>query len=503
MAHKEQWGSRLGFLLSAVGSAVGLGNIWRFPYQAYENGGGAFLIPYFIAALTAGIPLLILDFSIGHKYRCSVPTIYKKISQQGGGRSWEWLGWFQVLCGVLIATFYSVILSWVFYYLILSFTKGWGDNCEVFFYHEFLKISQSPFEWGAPSIKIIALTALVWFFIWAIVHLGVHKGIEKAGKIFMPLLAFIMIFLMIYQLFLPGSIRGVEAFFKPDFQRLKDINIWITAYGQIFFSMSLGIGTMITYTSYLSKKSDITNNAFLAAFMDCTFSIVSGILIFATLGTMSLLNGVEINEVVQGGPALTFVTLPYLFNKMPGAFFIGPLFFISLAVAGITSVISLIEPLLCALSERTKITRQIGVTLICIFGFLFSTIFTFPSGIYTLDIVDYFSSHIGMILGGLLNLILFAWIRNPRILADHANKVSDFKIGKIWIFCISVLTPFILIIMMFLNLNTLFSEDRYENYSQGALFLFGWTSMGIMVLLAHLLKAVSSRHRRSHITQKN
>ena len=134
MAKKEQWGSRLGFLLSAVGSAVGLGNIWRFPYQAYENGGGAFLIPYFIAALTAGIPLIIFEFAIGHRMRSSLPTIFRRLSKRHGYRNWEWIGWFQPLLAIFIATFYAVILSWVFYYIGLSFTNGWGSNCETFFF---------------------------------------------------------------------------------------------------------------------------------------------------------------------------------------------------------------------------------------------------------------------------------------------------------------------------------------------------------------------------------
>ena len=163
MAKREQWGSRIGFLLSAVGSAVGLGNIWRFPYQAYENGGGAFLIPYFIAALTAGIPLVLFEFSLGHRMRAGLPTIFRRLSKRNGYRNWEWIGWFQPLLAIFIAAFYAVILSWVFYYIGLSFTLGWGADSGRFFFKNFLNVSDSPFEFVSVNAVVLALTACVWF----------------------------------------------------------------------------------------------------------------------------------------------------------------------------------------------------------------------------------------------------------------------------------------------------------------------------------------------------
>lgn len=501
MAKKEQWGSRLGFLLSAVGSAVGLGNIWRFPYQAYENGGGAFLIPYFIAALTAGIPLIIFEFAIGHRMRSSLPTIFQRLSKRRGYRNWEWIGWFQPLLAIFIATFYAVILSWVFYYIGLSFTNGWGSNCETFFFDEFLQTSPSPFAFGQINPVILLLTALIWFLIWIIVFRGIRKGIELAGKIFMPVLAVLMLILMFHQIFQPGAAIGLDALFKPDFKRLSDINLWIRAYGQVFFSMSLGVGTMITYASYLPKESDIVNNAFLTGLLDCAFSLVSGIMIFATLGSMALMQNAAIQDVVQGGPSLTFVTIPQVLNRMPASHIFGPLFFISLAIAGLSSIISLIEPLLSAMIERLKISRKKGVTVICLAGFVFSTLFTFRSGILTLDIADFFSSNFGMLTGGLSELILVCWILKPDFLAEHANLTSDFKVGTFWKLCVSFLTPVILFIILAMNISQAFAPagENYGGYTFTELFVFGWLMMGILIILSLIIQNLSSKRTKEII----
>lgn len=501
MAKKEQWSSRAGFLLSAVGSAVGLGNIWRFPYQAYENGGGAFLIPYFVAVLTAGIPLMVFEFSLGHRMRSSLPTIFQRLSKRRGYRSWEWIGWFQPLLALFIATFYAVILSWVFYYLGLSFFCGWGDRCESFFFAEFLQTSSSPFEFGGINPVIWLLTAFIWFLIWLIVFRGIRRGIERVGKIFMPILAVLILILMVYQLFQPGAAAGLDALFKPDFKRLTDINLWIHAYGQVFFSMSLGFGTMITYASYLPKESDIVNNAFLTGLLDCAFSLVSGILIFSTLGSMAFLQNSAIAEVVQGGPSLTFVTIPEVLNRMPAAPLFGPLFFISLAIAGLSSVISLIEPMLSALTDRFAVSRRKGATVIALAGCAFSTLFTFRSGILTLDIADFFASNFGILTGGLSELILTCWILKPDFLAEHANLTSDFRVGRLWKLCVSFLTPFILFIILSMNISQAFAPvgENYGGYSFSALFVFGWLTMGALIVLSQIIQYLSGKRTRVFI----
>ena len=348
---------------------------------------------------------------------------------------------------------------------------------------------------------MLALTACVWFVSWLIVFRGIKSGVEIAGKIFMPLLAVMMVILMFHQVTLPGAAAGLNALFEPDFQKLTDINIWISAYGQVFFSMSLGVGAMITYASYLPKESDVTNNAFLTGLLDTAFSLISGIMIFATLGAMAAAQGVTVQDVVQGGPALTFVTVPEALNGMSGARIFGPLFFLSLSIAGMTSIISLLEPLTAAMTERLKISRRKSVSVICAAGFLLSILYTFRSGLLTLDIADYFSGNFGMLAGGLCELILVCWILKPDFLSDHANRTSDFKIGSVWKFCISALTPLVLIVMLSTNIAGLFSSSlpNYGDYSSAALFVFGWLMMALLVLFAAIARKFSTERAKETI----
>ena len=176
--NREQWGSKIGFILAAVGSAVGLGNIWRFPYVAYANGGGAFLIPYFFAIFTAGIPLLILEYSMGHKYRGSTPLAVARASKK-----WEWIGWWPTITSAFIVAYYSIILSWAINYFVLSFKKGWGSDSNAFFHNDFLHLSKSPFELNGVIWYVLLGVAVIWIINWIVCYKGVKKGIEKINKI--------------------------------------------------------------------------------------------------------------------------------------------------------------------------------------------------------------------------------------------------------------------------------------------------------------------------------
>ncbi|MDY6954524.1 MAG: sodium-dependent transporter, partial [Thermodesulfobacteriota bacterium] len=210
---REQWKSQLGFLLAAVGSAIGLGNIWRFSYMAYDNGGGAFLIPYVVALLTAGIPLLILEFGIGHERIGSAPLAYAKIR-----RKWEWLGWWAVtfvMFGVVL--YYIVVIAWCLNFFFLSFNLGWGNDPNAFFFNDFLSVSKAPSEIGAIRPPIFTALAVIWFLNWLIVYRGVRKGIELANKIFMPLLFLLTAVLVFWSLTLDGAIDGLKAYLTPDF----------------------------------------------------------------------------------------------------------------------------------------------------------------------------------------------------------------------------------------------------------------------------------------------
>ncbi|MCS5423226.1 sodium-dependent transporter, partial [Psychrilyobacter sp. S5] len=219
---RGQWGSRSGFVLAAIGSAIGLGNIWRFPYVAASNGGGAFLIPYLVALFTAGIPILILEFAMGHKIRSSVPGVFAKLN-----RKYEALGWFQTFISFFIATYYVVIIGWSFSYLFFAFTGAWGTDTKAFLFGDYLQLTDSPMNLGGLNLKVAAPLILVWGINYTIIRLGVKNGLEKANKVFMPLLVVALLVIVVRGVTLPGAMAGLDYFFTPDFSKLTDPKVWL------------------------------------------------------------------------------------------------------------------------------------------------------------------------------------------------------------------------------------------------------------------------------------
>src|SRR5690625_1157363 len=257
MQGRGQWGTRAGFILAALGSAIGLGNIWRFPYVAYDNGGGAFFIPYLVALLTAGIPILIMEYSMGHKYRGSAPLTFRRINKHS-----EFIGWWGVFVAFVISTYYSVIVAWSISYSIFAIDLSWTKDTQSFFINDYLQLAD-PGDFGGFVPGVFIPLLIVWVIVLGILYRGVRRGIEIANRVMIPTLIVIFLILVIRAITLPGAIDGLEAFFKPDFSEIMNGTVWVAAYGQIFFSLSIAFAIMITYSSYLSKDSDLTNNAFI------------------------------------------------------------------------------------------------------------------------------------------------------------------------------------------------------------------------------------------------
>lgn len=310
---RETFSGRRAFILAAIGSAVGLGNIWRFPYTTYENGGGAFIIPYLIALLTAGIPLLFLDYAIGHRHRGGAPLSYRRFSSH-----FEVFGWWQMMVNVIIGLYYAVVLGWAASYTYFSFTGAWGDKPIDFFIGEFLKMGDIKngisFEFvGMVTAPLIAM----WIVALGVLSMGVQKGIAKVSSILMPVLVVMFMALVIYSLFLPGAAKGLDALFTPDWTKLSNPSVWIAAYGQIFFSLSIGFGIMVTYASYLKKESDLTGSGLVVGFANSSFEVLAGIGVFAALGFIATAQGQEVSEVAKGGIGLAFFAFPTIINKAP------------------------------------------------------------------------------------------------------------------------------------------------------------------------------------------
>ena len=491
---REQWKSQLGFLLAAVGSAIGLGNIWRFSYMAYSYGGGAFLIPYITALLTAGIPLLILEFAVGHERIGSAPLAYAKIK-----KNWEWLGWWAVTFVMFgIVLYYVVIISWCLNFFVLSFNFGWGSDPDSFFFNEFLAVSKSPAEIGNVRFSILVGVVVVWFINWLILYRGIQKGVELANRIFMPLLFILTAILVFWSLSLDGAILGIKAYLTPDFSKITSPKVWIDAYSQIFFTLSLGFGIMIAYASYLPAKTNISRNALLIAFINSGFSIFAGFAVFSVLGFMATSQGQPIAEIVSQSIGLAFVAYPKAVSLMPGGNLFGAMFFLSLVAAGISSSISIIEAFTSAMVDKFGVNRKTFVTLISILGFLGSIIFTTEAGLLWLDIVDHFLTHYGLVVVGIAECILVGWFFRLKILRNHINKISSIKLGLWWDILIKYFVPLVLGIIVIWDLYNELKEP-YGGYSWASLFSIGidWVLLTLIAAFAIAMRPWKTEHHKS------
>lgn len=474
---RETFSGRRAFILAAIGSAVGLGNIWRFPYTTYENGGGAFIIPYLIALFTAGIPLLFLDYAIGHRHRGGAPLSYRRFSPH-----FEVFGWWQMMVNVIIGLYYAVVLGWAASYTYFSFTVAWGDKPIDFFISEFLKMGDIKngisFEFvGMVTAPLIAM----WIVALGVLSMGVQKGIAKVSSVLMPVLVVMFMALVIYSLFLPGAAKGLDALFTPDWSKLSNPSVWIAAYGQIFFSLSIGFGIMVTYASYLKKQSDLTGSGLVVGFANSSFEVLAGIGVFAALGFIATAQGQEVSEVAKGGIGLAFFAFPTIINKAPFGEVLGVLFFGSLTFAALTSFISVIEVIISAIQDKIRISRGkvtfiVGVPMMIVSVILFGT----TTGLPMLDVFDKFVNYFGIVAVAFASLIAIVANEKLGLLGNHLNETSSFKVGFFWRLCI-VLTSGVLAFMLFSEGAKVFSEG-YESYPNWFVNTFGW-GMSISLLV--------------------
>lgn len=484
---REHWRGRPQFLLAAIGSAVGLGNIWRFPYVAYDNGGGAFLIPYFVALLTAGIPLMMLEYALGVRMQAGPPVAFAKIK-----KGLEWIGWWSILAAFVIITYYAVIMAWCWNYLYHSFTLAWGDNAGEFFITEVLQRSGGPGELG--GIVPAVLIGLV--ITWGVVYWIIHKGIGRVGKVVMatvPIPIILLAILVVRGITLPGAAEGLNFYLSPDFSKLLDPHVWLAAYGQIFFSLSLAMGIMIVYASYLPKRSDVTNNAFITSFANCGTSFFAGFAVFSTLGYLAHATGVDVSEVAGAGPGLAFVTIPTAISKLPvAAAFFGAIFFLTLLTLAVDSLFSLVEADVTAVMDKWGFRRSRVTFLICLLACIIGLLFSTQAGLYWLDIVDHWISNYALAAIGLAEVIVIGYIFGAKSFRKFINSVSEVKVGVWWDIMIIVITPIILGATIVLSLYKEFSKP-YEGYPQWALTAGGWVVVIGILILSFILIVVKRR----------
>ena len=434
------WSSRFAFVLAAAGSAVGLGNIWKFPYMAGENGGGAFVLLYLICIALFGLPVLMSEVLLGRRGRRSpVNTMTILAKDEGRSSQWSLLGLLGLLAGFLILSYYSVIAGWALSYVVDTASGTFsGASAE---------------QAGAVFDNLISnpQRLLFWHTLFMLLTMivvvrGVSKGLEVAVRILMPALFLLIIVMIIYAMFHGDFFAGLKFLFEPDFSKLSP-GVLLKAMGQAFFSLSLGMGAIMMYGSYLPKDASIATTSFQVAIADTLVAILAGLAIFPIV----FANGLEAGQ----GPGLIFNTLPIAFGQMTGGLLFGTIFFILLVFAAWTSAISLIEPAVAWLIEKFSFSRLVS-SIICGFvawtvglGTVFSfnnwkkiEVFngTFLEGKSFFDLLDYLTSNIMLPLGGILICIFAAWFMTEQSRRDEL-KIKHEGAYKLWRFLARYVTP--------------------------------------------------------------
>lgn len=485
---RESFTGRTAFILVAVGSAVGLGNIWRFPYVTYENGGGAFLIPYLVALLTAGLPILLFDYAIGYRFRGSPPLAFKRLHPKA-----EAIGWFQVGISFLIGIYYAAIVAWAAMYTWFSLNQAWGDDAAGFFTGEYLQYDEGGTGGSGISVDFVAQVGWPLIVVWLILLLalaaGVRKGITKVSLIGLPVLLVMFVVLVGYSLTLEGATDGLNALFSPEWSALASPTVWIQAYGQIFFSLSVGFGIMVTYASYLKRKSNASGSGLVVGFANSSFEMLAAIGVFAALGFLAA--GAPVGEVADSGLGLAFIAFPTIISEAPASALLGVLFFGSLTIAGLTSLISIMEVVVSSVKDKTGWSRPVSVAVAGGSSAVISVVLIGGvSGLTILDVVDAFSNNIGIVGAALVAVFMVTWVfRRMDVLADGLNAYGSFRVGPIWKALIGIVLPVVLVYLLILDVADKV-RNGYEGYDSWVLGTFGWGALALMLVLAVAMSLV-------------
>lgn len=424
---------KLAVVAAAAGSAVGLGNIWKFPYELGQHGGAAFLIVYLLFVLLLGMPVMLSEFMIGRMGQSDAVSSFEKLAP---GRKWWLVGLMGVLTSFLIMGFYSVVAGWTFEYIFQAIGNQFANR-------DAAELTRVFTEFHTDTWR-----PLLWMFIFmllsaVIIILGVKNGIENSTKFMMPLLLIIIIALGLRAITLPGGAEGLKFLFRPDFSKINS-EVILGAMGQAFFSLSLGMGCMITYGSYISRKNHLSHTVVEVTALDTMISILASIAIFPAVFSFGIDPG--------KGPQLVFITLPNVFAQMPGGYFWSILFFILLGVAALTSAISLMEVVVAYLTERLSLKRITATVLVFIGIMIFGVMASFSFGIWKdvtvfnmgfFDLFDNVTSRFLMPVGGLLIALFAGWVLDSKVVRNEISAQGKFntRYFNVYVFLIKYVTP--------------------------------------------------------------
>jgi NSS family neurotransmitter:Na+ symporter len=422
--------SKIGVVAAAAGSAVGLGNIWRFPSQTADGGGAIFIFIYIACILFFGIPVMMSEFIIGRSARANTAGAFHILAP---GTQWKWIGRLGVLTGFIIMGFYMVVAGWTLIYFLQSIT-GNLHTVNDFSIH-FTNILNDPLK---QSVWMIVFSFLTSFFILS----GVRKGIEKSAKIFMPILFLLLIILAIRSITLEGAIQGLNFLFKPNMEHVKQ-TVFLDAMGQAFFSLSIGMGCLITYGSYFNKSINLTKTAVQVSILDTLVAVLSGVIIFPAAFALTSSPDTIVDELVTGGPGLLFITIPELLNQMPASMAWSALFFCLLALAALTSTISLMEVVTVYLFEEYKISRRKSTIFVTLGVIILGIISSYSSVFF--NILDMASAKYMLPIGGLFISIFVGWYLKQQLVTAQITNEGKLRFGvgfiKFYIFLLRFIAP--------------------------------------------------------------
>lgn len=443
---RVSFGSKIGAILVAAGSAVGLGNIWRFPYEAGNHGGAAFILVYLACVFVLGMPIMIAEFTVGRRAKASTGRAFGLLANNG---KWNCIGMLGVLAGLLILGYYSVVAGWTLEYIVSSVTNGFADKKPEDFVVAFQEFSQDPFR---PIVWLLAFLLFTHY----IVIKGVKDGIEKSSKILMPVLFILIVVLAICSMTLPNANKGLEFLLKPDFSKVN-ADVFLGAMGQAFFSLSLGMGCLSTYASYFGSDTRLGKTALSVGVIDTFVAILAGLIIFPAAFSV----GIQ----PDAGPSLIFITLPNVFQQAFGsvpfmARIFSLLFYVLLALAALTSTISLHEVVTAYLNERFKISRGRAATLVTGFCIVTGILSSLSLGIWDakffnlgfFDLLDFVTAKLMLPLGGLLVCLFVGWYLKRSVSYEELTNYGLQKAAyfPVYMFILRYFAP-IAITLIFVN----------------------------------------------------
>jgi len=436
---RDSFSSKFGVIAAAAGSAVGLGNIWRFPYVAGESGGGAFVLIYLGFIFVIGVPVMLSEFVIGRRAKLNTFGAFKKLAP---GKPWYIIGIMGLVAAFFILAFYSTIAGWTLEYIVKAFSNGFENQNTTIVFESFKSSTFRPLLW-----QFIFMILTGW-----IVFSGVKDGIEKYTKILMPVLFGLIVIMCVRAVTLPGASKGLEFLFKPDFSKIN-FKVVLEALGQAAFSLSIGMGALITYGSYINKDNNLGRTAVQVSLADTIIAILAGVMIFPAVFALGM--------DPQAGPGLVFQVLPELFMKMPGGYYFSIIFFILLAVAALTSTVSLLEVVVAFASEELKMTRQkatlLGAIAIWCVGIITTLSFSELSDVKLFnlsifELLEYIAANILLPLGALLIVIFLGWYIGKKAVSEELsnNGTVKNKFLGLFIFIIKYIAP-LAITLVFMN----------------------------------------------------